>query len=91
MLDNVETNWRGVQDVTVSESNDMLLGLSATAHQFSIYCCPLALINLDSEKVPKRPTIFSRQGGGTPVSTPPSQNAAPGSGVGYAVMYQQQR
>jgi hypothetical protein len=59
--------------MTVSESNDMLLGLSATTQQFSIYCCPLGLINFDSEKVPKKPMIFSRQGGITPpVSTSPA-------------------
>jgi katanin p80 WD40 repeat-containing subunit B1 len=84
LLDNVETSWRGVQDMTVSESNDMLLGLSATTQQFSIYCCPLGLINLDGERVPKKPTIFSRQGP-APVTTPPT------GGGSYAGIYQQQR
>ncbi|KRX07123.1 WD40-repeat-containing domain [Pseudocohnilembus persalinus] len=59
-LDNVESQWRQIQDMTISDVDDMILGLSATSSQFSLWACPLKLINMSEERQQKQ-YIYSRQ------------------------------
>ena len=43
--------------MAISDVDDMLLGLSATNLQFSLFACPLSLINLSEEAISKKPII----------------------------------
>ena len=51
LLDNVETNWKGVQDLAIQKDcyneEQNLIGMGVTTTSFGLWCCPLKTVNRD--------------------------------------------
>jgi len=58
LLDNVETTWRGVQELAVQVNHkteeENLLGLAITNVSFGLWCCPLKAVNKDPAMTPEK-------------------------------------
>ena len=57
MLDNVETTWRGVQDLTIDINKDNeedLYGLAISSVSLGLFCCNLKNVNKDSSITPEK-------------------------------------
>jgi len=58
LLDNVESSWRGVQDLSVQVSpkteEENLLGAAITNTAFGLWCCPLRKVNKDPMITPEK-------------------------------------
>jgi len=58
LLDNVETTWRGIQELTVQVNHkteeENLLGLAISNVSFGLWCCPLKSVNKDPLVTPEK-------------------------------------
>ncbi|EAS07712.3 katanin con80 domain protein (macronuclear) [Tetrahymena thermophila SB210] len=50
LLDNVESQWRGIMDMQISENEDNIIGVTSYQQNFALWVCPLKLINMDSSE-----------------------------------------
>ncbi|KAL4445218.1 hypothetical protein ABPG74_022031 [Tetrahymena malaccensis] len=50
LLDNVESQWRGIMDLQISEKDDSIIGITSYQQTFALWACPLKLVNMDSSE-----------------------------------------
>eukprot|EP01017_Pseudomicrothorax_dubius_P012627 TRINITY_DN1530_c0_g1_i2.p1 TRINITY_DN1530_c0_g1~~TRINITY_DN1530_c0_g1_i2.p1 ORF type:complete len:661 (+),score=111.07 TRINITY_DN1530_c0_g1_i2:114-2096(+) len=62
LVDNVESAWRGIVDLALSDKNEALLGIAITQVYFGLWAVPLKSVNFDPSNANKEGNIAGYPG-----------------------------